>query len=169
MASQSTTTNRTAITTTKLLRTYNTYGQGKFQCVIDLICTYIHIQISNITSSNSSLALVEQKKLNGWDQLRKEEYNKIADNFTVNLDESCMMASDGTVKVVANTNKKKTEKNKDDCRDSVTVVRVGSAANVGGPRIYLAKGKELISRSLSDMVNNLDAPPGSCVIMTPNA
>ena len=38
VASQSTTTNRTAITTTKLLRTYNTYGQGKFQCVIDLIC-----------------------------------------------------------------------------------------------------------------------------------
>ena len=110
--------------------------------------------MSNITSFNSSLALNEQMRLNGWDQLEKEDYNKIVDNFTVNLDESCMMASDGTVKVVANANKKKTQKNKDDCQDSITVVRVGSVGNIGGPRIYLAKGKELQSRSLSDMVKN---------------
>ena len=110
-----------------------------------------------------------QKILNGWQNLNSEEYKKVADFFTVNLDESCMMASDGTVKVIGNANKRKQEKNSDDCRDSITVVRTGSAAGIGGPRLYLAKGKTLDSPTLSDMPKNHNAPAGSCVIMTPNA
>lgn len=110
--------------------------------------------------------------MNGWKEPEGEEdkkaYNKLVDSHMLNLDESCMMASDGTIKVIANVKKRKTEKNNADSRASITVVRVGSAAGVGGPRIFLAAGQKLESDSLKDLPNNHDAPPGSCVVMTPS-
>jgi hypothetical protein len=51
------------------------------------------------------------------------------------------------------------------------VVRLGSAAGVKGPRIYLAKGKELIVASMTKkyFARIHKAPIGSYVKMTPNA
>ena len=79
------------------------------------------------------------------------------------------MASAGTVKIIGNKKKKKHEKNLSDNRDSITVVRVGSAGNVDGPRIYLAKGKQCELGIFKDFCSNFRAPPGSCAEMTPNA
>jgi hypothetical protein len=82
-----------------------------------------------------------------------------------------MLASEGCVNVVGSRGEKKQEKNVADCSESVTVVRVGSAANVDGPHVFLAKDKEIELASFQDFANNnnFPAPVGSHVEMTPNA
>ena len=162
VAAQATTTNRTAITTQKLLRTHNT----------------------------TLLAWSKQAEWNGWDNrtckqnlgkdlgtyiVRKakeeEEFMKLKDCFTVNLDESCFMGSEGVLHVIGSAARKKHEKNTSDSRQSITIVRVGSAAGVEGPRIFLAKGVELTAESLlkKNFARIHKAPIGSFVEMTPNA
>jgi hypothetical protein len=159
---QPTTTNRTAITTQKLLRTHNT----------------------------TLLAWSKQAEWNGWDNwiceqnegkdlgtyiVRKakeeEEFVKLMDCFTVNLDESYFMGSEGVLRVIGSAAQKKHKKNTSDSCQSITVVRVGSAAGVEGPHIFLAKGVELTMESLQK--NHFacihKAPIGSFVEMTPNA
>ena len=66
---------------------------------------------------------------------------------------------------------KKHEKNTSVCRQSITIVRVGSAAGVEGPHIFLAKGVELTAESMlkKNFARIHKAPIGSFVEMTPNA
>ncbi len=139
MAAQPTTTNCTAITTQKLLCTHNT----------------------------TLLAWSKQSEWNGWDNRtykqnlgedlvtyivrttkEEEEFAKLKDCFTVNLDESCFMGSEGVLHVIGSAARRKHEKNTSDSRQRITIVRVGSAAGVEGPRIFLAKGVELTAESL---------------------
>ncbi|KAL9182733.1 hypothetical protein ACHAXT_004012 [Thalassiosira profunda] len=141
VTAQPTTTNRSAITTEKLLRTFNTV----------------------------QLAWEMQKQLNGRTPEERAEFESKKDFFTCNLDEMCVIASDGTVRVLGAAEKRKQEKNMADCRDSITTVRVCSAANVGGPRIFLAKGKTLESETFANFCKHHTAPVGSCVLMTPSA
>ena len=58
-----------------------------------------------------------------------------------------------------------------DSRQSITVVRDGSAAEVEGPHIFLAKGVELLVESLhkNTFPRVRKALIGSYVKMTPNA
>ncbi len=151
MSAQATTTNHTAITTQKLLWTYNTI----------------------------QLAWAKQAEFNGWNVCPSlliqneggEDDKKIRDFFTVNLDETCFMASKSHLHVIGSAAKKKHEKNTADSNQSIAVVRLGSAAGVEGPRIYLAKGKELTVTSMTDknFARIHKAPTGSYVKMTPNA
>lgn len=146
VTAQATTTNRTAITTEKLLRTYTIQEQ----------------------------AWSIQAELNGWDEskMTPDELNnhkRVQDAHTYNLDESCVMACEGQLKVLGSSGKKKHEKNTADSRDSITAVRVGSAIGVDGPRIYLAKGKDIELDAFKDFTKHFPAPPGSCVEMTPSA
>ena len=161
MAAQPTTTNCTAITTHKLLRTHNT----------------------------TLLAWSKQSEWNGWDNrtckqnlgkdlgtyiVRKakeeEEFMKLKDRFTVNLDESCFMGSKGVLRVIGSAARKKHTKNTSDSRQSITTVRVGSAAGVEGLRIFLAKRVELAAESMlkKNFAHIHKAPVGSFVKMTPN-
>jgi len=119
-------------------------------------------------------AWAHQDKLNGWDNPsgtseERAALKELKNFFTLNLDESCVMASEGIVRVLGNAEKTKHEKNIQDNRDSITTVRTGSAGNVDGPRIYLAKGKTCDLESFNDFGAHYDSPPGSCVVMTPNA
>ena len=59
-------------------------------------------------------AWAEQDKLNGWDPLsgsteERAALKKLKNFFTLNLDESCVMASEGIVRVIGNKEKKKQE------------------------------------------------------------
>lgn len=99
----------------------------------------------------------------------REAINKLRDFFTLNLDESSFMANAGISSIVGNGEKSKHEKNLDDNRDSITTVRVGSAGNVDGPRVFLAKGKTCELGIFKNFCANFKAPPGSCVEMTPSA
>ncbi len=85
----------------------------------------------------SALNLI--RNLNG----NSPEYKEVEDYFTLNGDESNFMASEGTVRVIANKKKRKQEKNSNDSRDSITGFCVGSAAGTEGPCIFLIAGKSL--------------------------
>ena len=148
VTAQATTTNRTAITTKKLLRTYNTTLE----------------------------AWRIQSERNGWDvrdegACDKKEFDRLRDGLTWNLDETCFRAEDGVLKIIGSNERKKHEKNTSDSRLSITVVRIGSAAGIEGPRIYLGKGKEDPPSHMKkgNFSSRYTAPPGSYVKMTPNA
>ncbi len=103
---------------------------------------------------------------------KPDEYTPVEDFFCLNLDETNFMASEGTLRVVGSSKKKKQEKNSSDSRDSITIVRIGSAAGTEGPRIFLAKGKSLKthpSLTPDKFTKNYKSPPGSHVVMTPSA
>jgi hypothetical protein len=161
VAAQATTTNHTAITTQKLLCMHNT----------------------------TLLTWSKQAEWNGWDNrtckqnvgedlgtyiVRKaeeeEEFSKLKDCFTDNLDESYFMGNEGVLRVIGSAPQKKHNKNTSDSRQSITIVRVGSAAGVEGPHIFLAKGVELTAESMlkKHFARIQKAPIGSYVEMTPN-
>ena len=102
----------------------------------------------------------------------EEEFMKLKDCFMVNLDESCFMGSEGVLRVIGSAARKKHEKNTSDSRQSITIVRVGSAAaGVEGTCIFLAKGVELTFESMlkKNFARIHKAPIGSFVEMTPKA
>jgi hypothetical protein len=98
------------------------------------------------------------------------DFMKLRSYFTLNLDETGVQMNDGKVQVIGSSSRKKHEKNMDDARDSITIIRIGSSAGKSGPWIFLLKGKKKLERrSLMDLPRDYGAPPGSFVIMTPNA
>jgi len=110
-------------------------------------------------------ALEFQKRVN----LPAEEYEKVKDHFLGNLDETCLMANaDGSVRVIASQTKKKTEKNTDDSRTSITSLRIGLASGNQGPFTFLAKGTRMDRPSITKLLKE-QCPAGSQVIMSPSA
>jgi hypothetical protein len=97
-------------------------------------------------------------------------FDSLIEHFQLNLDETCVMASDGTLKIVAGHHSKM-EKRSDDSRLSLTAIRIGSAGGSEGPWIFLYKGKAHQYRSLSDknLVKRHGAPVGSTCHPSPNA
>ncbi|KAI2510833.1 hypothetical protein MHU86_3619 [Fragilaria crotonensis] len=110
-------------------------------------------------------ALSEQIRLN----LPADEFEQVKEHFFCNMDESCLLGSDGTVRVIGASCKSKTEKIMSDCRASVTVLRTGAAGGSSGPWIFLAAGKELTCRALKNISKRDGVPPNSKVYMTPSA
>jgi len=106
----------------------------------------------------------EQRSLN----LSAEKFNDLRPHFIVNVDETCVMASEGTVKVIGDEDREKHTKNICDNKDSITIVRVGNAGGTNGPLIFLAKGQRMDVKALENL-EDLGAPKGSKIIMTPNA
>jgi uncharacterized protein YggL (DUF469 family) len=110
-------------------------------------------------------ALAEQTRLN----LPAEQFDKMKDHFFCNIDESSLLASDGTVKVIGSASKSKIEKIMEDCRASITVLRTGAAGGSTGPWIFLAAGKQITCRALRSIDSRPGVPPNSKVYMTPSA
>jgi hypothetical protein len=99
VSAQATTTNRTATTTEKLLRGY----------------------------TNFNVALGEVRAMNR-EHDKDGVFPTVEDHFVLNLDESNFSSAEGNLKVIGSRGKKKCEKNTSDSRESVTAVRIGSAA-----------------------------------------
>ena len=110
-------------------------------------------------------ALSEQARLN----LPPEEFELVKEHFFCNMDESSLLGSDGTVKVIGAACKSKTEKIMSDCRASITVLRTGAAGGSSGPWIFLAAGKEMSCPSLRNIHKRKGVPPNSRIFMTPSA
>lgn len=87
----------------------------------------------------------------------------------LNLDEECLMASQGSLMIIAAFNKAKQELENANSRLSVTILRVGSAAGFQGPTFVLLKGKDVAAGFDEDFLVKHGAAPGSRIIMTPNA
>ncbi len=136
------------------------------------------VKAQKTTTKRCCINVAQQLRWHGliesiWEEqvllnLPAEQFMEVKAHFMLNLDETCMMASDGNLSVIADSSRKKQEKNSDDNRDSITIVRVGNAAGNAGPQIYLAKGKALPHRQLKHL-EKLGATKGSKVIMTPSA
>jgi hypothetical protein len=77
------------------------------------------------------------------------------------------MGSEGTLKIIGDRKRRKHNKNVEDNRDSITLVRVGNAGGHSGPLIFLAKGKTMDVPALKDLSKH-GAPPHSTIIMTPS-
>ena len=110
-----------------------------------------------------------------WDRMRTtnlptDKFESLIEHFQLNLDETCVMANDGTLHIVAG-HRSKTEKRSDDSRLSLTAIRIGNAGGSEGPWIFLYKGKAHQYRSLSDknLVSRHGAPVGSTCHPSPNA
>ena len=110
-------------------------------------------------------ALQEQRRLN----LPAEEFEHFQDHFFGNMDETCLMANaDGEIRVLASAAKKKTEKATDDCRSSITSLRVGMTSGTQGPFTFLAKGLKMDKPSLNKILKER-CPAGSSIAMSPSA
>jgi hypothetical protein len=72
--------------------------------------------------------LEEQKHLN----LPAHEFEKVRAHFLGNAEETCILANEGTIKIVGSADKKKHEKNMDVSRDSLTILCSGLASSTSG-------------------------------------
>ena len=80
----------------------------------------------------------------------------------INLDESCIMANDRKLRVLGCAERKKHERNMDDSRVSITILRMGCAAGVSGPWIFLAAGAKMDCNALTkEKLKRKGAPTGS--------
>ena len=59
------------------------------------------------------------------------------DHFVLGGDETCLLASDGTARIIGDAEKRKHEKNGGNSRASITIYRTGSAAGATGPTLFL--------------------------------
>ena len=89
-------------------------------------------------------------------------------HFWVFLDETCLMANQGEVIILGDKEKKKHEKNVNDSRESITMVRVGSTESAG-PTAFLLAGKKKREGFTDSFLERNGAEKGSTIIMTPTA
>ncbi len=100
------------------------------------------------------------------------EFRVLQPHFQLNLDETCVMASIGSLKIVGSAEVKKHERTVSDNKDSITIVRIGSAAGVSGPWIFLISKQTALDKNspLINLQRNFpNVPPWSIVVPTPNA
>jgi hypothetical protein len=100
--------------------------------------------------------------------LPADEFAPLKPHFTCNLDETCVMGCEGTIKIIGDGGRKKHNKSVEDNRDSITIVRIGNAGGSSGPLLFLARGKTMDVPALKNLPS-LGAPPNSKIIMTPTA
>ena len=81
------------------------------------------------------------------------------------MDETSFLCNQGKLRIIGGNYKPRYENNSSDSRFSITVLRVGSAAGVNGPVIFMAKGKK-VHQSLrgNNLVTKYRLKEGSCVI-----
>ena len=91
------------------------------------------------------------------------------DHFIGNLDESCIISSNGEIKVIEPVSNKKIEKRKNDTRESITTVRRGFCSGDQAGYYFLSKVIRLERKYFKDLYKNFNSPKGSIVIMMPNA
>jgi hypothetical protein len=101
-------------------------------------------------------ALEEQDALNQ----PSEKFKNLHAHFTINLDKTSVLANDGNIRVIGAADRKKHEKNVDDSRTSITIVRIGSASGTSGPWIFLANTKRMDCKTLLKL-EAWGAPPQS--------
>ena len=81
------------------------------------------------------------------------------------MDETYFLCNEGELNIIGDNNKPRHEKNCSDSRFSIKVLRVGSAAGVNGPVIFLEKGTTVHPRLRgNNLVTKYGFPEGSCVI-----
>ncbi len=103
-------------------------------------------------------------------KLSGKSFGEVMPNFTVGLDEMCLMSDcHGDLRVFAAADKKKQEKLLQDCRCSITVMRTVTASGITGPTIFLLKGTKHCNNFNNDYLLRYGMAKGSTILMTENA
>ena len=85
--------------------------------------------------------------------------------FQLNLDETSFLCNEGKLRIFLGSNKSRHNKNCSDSRFSIKVLRVGSAAGVNAPVIFLEKRTKVHQRLRGkNLVTKYGFPEGSCVV-----
>jgi hypothetical protein len=162
---------------------YNHYGYLVRKKLLPELKNHGRVRIAQATTTKRACLRTEQQLrwhnlvTTIWEEHRRvnqpsQEFLRLQDHFMINLDESNIQGSNGVLRVVGSAIVKKHEKTTQDCRESVTMIRIGSAAGTQGPWIFLVKGKKELDKNSA--LRNLRAsfpmaPPFSKVFVTPNA
>ena len=89
----------------------------------------------------------------------------LAHYFQLNWDETLFICNKGELKVIESKDKPRHDKNFSSSRFSITVFRVGNAAGVNGPVIFLEKRKKVYPRlKVNNFVTRYVLTEGSCVV-----
>lgn len=99
---------------------------------------------------------------------QRRPFQDVMEYFWLNLDETCIRCDDNGIRVVG-ARGRITSKRGADSKVSITILRVGSAAGIDGPIIFLVEGKSIDIKPLKDLPKNFGCPIGSCVLPTPTA
>ena len=90
---------------------------------------------------------------------------RYAHYFQLDLDETCFLFNEGELNIIGDNDKPRHNKNCSDSRFPITFLRVGSAAGVNVPVIFLANGKKVYTRLRdNNLVTKYGFPEGSSVI-----
>ena len=81
-----------------------------------------------------------------WTNSPRDIFTRFAHYFQLNLDKISFLCNEGDLKVIGSKDKPHHEKNCSNSRFSITVLRVGSKADVNGPVMFLEKGKKVHPR-----------------------
>jgi hypothetical protein len=99
----------------------------------------------------------------------KTTYAEVMEHFVFCVDEENEQANLGSDYLYGDKARKTHDRVKHDSRISVTTLRVGSAAGVKGPTIFLSAGKTVRAGYTSAYLKRCGAPAGSSIIPTPSA
>ena len=131
-------------------------------------------------STSKRTAAINVQALTDWHKLidgveallrvhNGDGYAELAEHFWWNLDEMCMLASDGNDRIIGDAGKRKHEIESSSSRVSITILRCGSSFGVNGPVFFLLSGRRRPRPFTEVFLRQHGAPPGSAVIMTENA
>ena len=86
-----------------------------------------------------------------WEDMRRKNsprhiFIRYDHYFQLNLDETCFLCNGGELSIIGNNDKPRHDKNCSNLRFSITFLRVGSAAGVNGPVIFMEKGTKVHPR-----------------------
>jgi hypothetical protein len=95
-----------------------------------------------------------------------KSFGELMPHFILGGDETCLLASDGVVRVIGDKDKKKHEKNNNDSRTSITSYRIGSVAGENGPTAFLMAGKRIKAGYTGNFLFQHGAASGSVIVMT---
>ena len=110
----------------------------------------------------------ELRKRNTGLDADDKTFADLEDHFFAFLDETSLQASSGKLRIVGDKEKAKHEKTTGDSRESITMVRTGSAKSVG-PTIFLLAGQRKRGGFTDQFLAGSGAAPYSTIVMTPTA
>jgi hypothetical protein len=139
VVAQATTTKRTAITVTQQWRWHQT----------------VEFATNELRRRNTGLCAKTGKA-----------FNEVIRHFILGGDETCLLACDGVVKIIGDSEKKKHEKTNQDSRNSITSYRVGSCFGDNGPTAFLMSGKKIRQGYTPKFLVEHGAARGSSIQMT---
>ena len=96
-------------------------------------------------------------------------FGEVIDEFIYGVDETCMVASGGAIKIMGAAGRIKHKRKNGDLRDSITLLRTGSSVGQTGASIIIVKGKRVRDHINTKYLMDWGASVSSRIVATENA